>query len=164
MVFVNKAFLIPKQTLIVAFESLFTLDYEMIFRIVLATLLGSLVGIERELMHKPAGLRTHMLVSLGASIFTVVSLSFSDDPARIASGIVTGIGFLGAGSIIALRGHVQGITTAATLWVSAGIGLATGMGEYILAIIGTLLTFGILRFRRVEEKFISEKVRKSSNM
>jgi len=144
-----------------AFESLGTIDADMLVRIAVAALFGAVVGLEREMMHKPAGLRTHMLVSLGAAVFTVVSLSFSDDPARVASGIVTGIGFLGAGSIIALRGHVQGITTAATLWVSAGIGLAAGMGEYLLALVSTLLVFGVLRFRRVEEKFIPEKGKKS---
>ena len=79
------------------FESLGTMDVEMIMRLGIAAILGAIIGIEREMMHKPAGLRTHMMVSLGAAIFTVASLSFSDDPARIASGIVTGIGFLGAG-------------------------------------------------------------------
>lgn len=139
------------------FESLGTLDAEMIVRLGIAAIFGAIIGIERELMHKPAGLRTHMMVSLGAAIFTVASLSFSDDPARIASGIVTGIGFLGAGSIIAMRGHIQGITTAATLWVSAGIGLSVGMGEYLFAGVGTALIFIILKVKSVEEKLMSDK-------
>jgi putative Mg2+ transporter-C (MgtC) family protein len=146
------------------FESLGTMDAEMIVRLGVAVILGAIIGIERELMHKPAGLRTHMLVSLGAAIFTIASLSFSDDPARIASGIVTGIGFLGAGSIIAMRGHIQGITTAATLWVSAGIGLSVGMGEYLFAIVGTALIFIILKVKSVEEKFLEKKGKRTGSM
>lgn len=145
-----------------AFESLMSFDVEALFQLLLATGLGALIGVERELMHKPAGLRTHMLVSLGAAMFAIVSLIFDQDPARVASGIVTGIGFLGAGSIIALRGHVQGITTAATLWVAAGIGLAVGTGQYVLAIFGAVLVFGVLKIRSVEEKFPSMKGRKAS--
>lgn len=140
-----------------AFESIFSVDYELIFRLFLATALGALIGLEREMMHKPAGLRTHMLVSMGAAVFAVISLGFDSDPARIASGIVTGIGFLGAGSIIATRGHVQGITTAATLWVSAGIGLGIGMGQYLLSIIGAILIFFILKIGSVEGKINPDK-------
>ena len=140
-----------------AFESLFAVDYELVVRLILATILGALIGLERELSHKPAGLRTHMLVCLGAAVFAVISIGFDDDPARIASGIVTGIGFLGAGSIIATRGHLQGITTAATLWVSAGIGLGIGMGQYTLSIIGALLVFVILKFRSVEERLNTKR-------
>lgn len=146
------------------FESLGTMDAEMIVRLGVAAILGAIIGIERQMTHKPAGLRTHMLVSLGAAIFTVASLSFSDDPSRIASGIVTGIGFLGAGSIIATRGHIQGITTAATLWVSAGIGLSVGMGEYLFAIVGTALIFIILKVKSVEERFLEKKGKRSSPM
>ena len=132
---------------------------ELIFRVVFAVLLGALVGLEREMVHKPAGLRTHMLVTLGAAVFAVTSIAFDLDPARVAAGIVTGIGFLGAGSIIALRGHVQGITTAATLWVAASIGLAVGIGEYMIAIVGALLVFFILRIKGVETKIQKKKKR-----
>lgn len=143
-------------------EYLGSVNPEMIFRLLLAVALGGLIGFERELTHRPAGLRTHMLVSLGAALFTVVSVSFTQDPARVAAGIVTGIGFLGAGSIIALRGHVQGITTAATLWVVASIGLGIGIGEYMLSIIGAVLVFAILQIKRVEERFVPKKVGKSN--
>ena len=141
----------------VFFESLGSVDPEMIVRLFLAVALGGLIGFERELTHRPAGLRTHMLVSLGAAFFTIVSITFLQDPARVAAGIVTGIGFLGAGSIIALRGHVQGITTAATLWVVASIGLGVGIGEYALSIIGAILVFVILQVKRVEEKLVTKK-------
>lgn len=98
-----------------------------------------------------------MLVSLGATIFTLTSVSFAIDPARIAAGIVTGIGFLGAGSIISTRGHMHGITTAATLWIVASIGLSVGVGQYWIAIISTIVVFGILQIKRVEEKITTKE-------
>lgn len=147
----------------VFFDALAGVDMELIVRLLLAVALGGLIGFEREITHRPAGLRTHMLVSLGAAIFTIISIGFGEDPARIAAGIVTGIGFLGAGSIIALRGHIQGITTAATLWVTASIGLGVGVGEYTLAIIGAVLIFIILQIKRVEEKFVPRKLGKSNS-
>jgi putative Mg2+ transporter-C (MgtC) family protein len=115
--------------------------------------LGAIVGIEREITHKPAGLRTHMLVSLGASLFTIVSIDFSFDPARIASGIVAGIGFIGAGAIWAEKDKVRGITTASSLWATAAIGLAAGLGDYPLAITVTALVFVILA-----SKFLLKKL------
>lgn len=132
-------------------------DSELVIRIILAIAFGALIGYDREMTHKPAGLRTHMLVSLGAALFTMTSLSFVADTARVAAGIVTGIGFLGAGTIIAHRGHVEGITTAATLWVSASIGLGVGLGEYLLTIIGTLAVFGILQIGYIENKLVPKK-------
>ncbi len=147
----------------VFFESLGNIDPEMVLRVVLAVLLGGLIGFEREITHRPAGLRTHMLVSLGAAMFAIVSIGFGEDPARIAAGIVTGIGFLGAGSIIAFRGHVQGITTAATLWVVASIGLGVGVGEYVLSVIGAVLVFLILQVKRVEEKIVPKRAGKSNS-
>jgi len=128
------------------------LPVEMIVRLLLAVVLGILVGVEREISHRPAGLRTHALVSLGACLFTVISIDYFDmDPARVAAGIVTGIGFIGAGSIIAEKGRVQGITTAASLWCVAAIGLATGAGAYVLAVVSTVLVFGILWLKRAEK-------------
>ena len=116
--------------------------YELILRIVLATLLGGIVGIEREITKKPAGLRTHMLVSLGSCLFTIIFVvDFNIDPARIAAGIVTGIGFIGAGAILAERGKIVGVTTAASLWVTAAIGLTLGVGNYILSIVTTIIVF-----------------------
>ena len=139
------------------FEGFQNSDVEIIFRLMLAIGLGALIGFERELKHRPAGLRTHMLVSLGATIFAVSSISFDIEPARVAAGIVAGIGFLGAGTIIAHKGHVKGITSAATLWVVAGIGLAAGIGEYYIAIISAIAVFLILRFEKVEKQIDSSK-------
>jgi len=108
-----------------------------------------MVGLEREITHKPAGLRTHMLVSLGACLFTIVSMyDFGMDPARVAAGIVTGIGFIGAGTIIAEREKVVGVTTAASLWATAAIGLTVGVGDYFLSIVATVLVFIVLSLRR----------------
>ena len=120
------------------------LTLETFLSLLLAVALGAIVGIERERTHKPAGLRTHMLVSLGACLFTIVSIGFSFDPARIAAGIVAGIGFIGAGTIWAEKDKVQGITTAASLWATAAIGLTAGIGDYPLAIVVTVLVFIIL--------------------
>lgn len=128
----------------------FNLEY--IIQLLLAITLGGVIGFEREIKHRPAGLRTHMLVNLGAAIFTIISISFAIDPVRIAAAIVTGIGFLGAGSIISTRGQMHGITTAATLWIVASIGLCVGVGQYWIAIIGTALVFIILQIKKVEEK------------
>ena len=127
-------------------------DIEMIARLLLAVVLGILVGVEREISHRPAGLRTHALVSLGACLFTIISIDYFDvEPARIAAGIVTGIGFIGAGSIIAEKGHVQGVTTAASLWCVAAIGLAVGVGAYVLAVVSSALVFGVLWLRKAEK-------------
>ncbi|HUT16993.1 MAG TPA: MgtC/SapB family protein [Acidobacteriota bacterium] len=115
---------------------------ETFLSLLLAVALGAVVGVEREMTHKPAGLRTHMLVSLGACLFTIVSVGFSVDPARIAAGIVAGIGFIGAGAIWAEK--VKGITTAASLWATAAIGLTAGIGDYPLAAVVTFLVVIIL--------------------
>ena len=125
----------------------------MTLKLVGAMLLGALVGLEREWTKRPAGLRTHMLVSMGACLFTMVSISgFGADPARVAGGIVTGIGFIGAGSIIASKVSVKGITTAATLWIVAAIGLAVGAEMYVPAVIASVLVFIVLQLRKLEEE------------
>jgi putative Mg2+ transporter-C (MgtC) family protein len=128
------------------------LNLEALIGLLLAVALGAVVGLERELTHKPAGLRTHMLVSLGSCLFTIVSISFSVDPARIAAGIVTGIGFIGAGTIFADRDKVQGLTTAASLWATSAIGLTVGIGDYPLAGVVTLLVLLILTSRHILKK------------
>ena len=122
------------------------MDAELIFRILLSVGLGAIIGFERELTHKPAGLRTHIFVCMGSCLFTISSFYLlpentlgSFDATRIASGIVAGISFIGAGSIIASRGDVRGLTTAASLWVIAGIGLMIGLGNYLLPIIVTII-------------------------
>ncbi len=115
------------------------LRLDLLVRLVLAVVLGGAVGWERERSSKPAGLRTNILICLGAALFTDLSIRFGGlaiggavrDPARIAAQVVTGIGFLGAGTIIQARGTVTGLTTAATLWVVAGIGMSVGGGSYV---------------------------------
>lgn len=121
----------------------------MLIRLVVAVLLGSLVGYERERQGKLAGLRTHAMVALGAALFTVVSLyGFGEngDTSRVAAMIVSGIGFLGAGAILHERGRVQGLTTAASLWVTAAIGIAVGVGMMWMSVATTALVFSVLRF------------------
>jgi len=122
---------------------------EIIFSLVLSALLGAFIGSERELKNKPAGIRTHALVSLGACLFTLVSLGFgvtgtNVDPSRVAAGIVTGIGFLGAGAIFRSEDRVAGLTTAADLWVIAAVGLAVGLGYYLSAVFSAILAYALL--------------------
>jgi putative Mg2+ transporter-C (MgtC) family protein len=118
----------------------------MILRLLLATALGATIGYQRERANKPAGLRTHTLICVGSALFTLASIyGFGEaDPARIAAGIVAGIGFLGAGAIIRTREHLVGLTTAATIWSVAAIGLAAGAGLYILSAITTAVVLIIL--------------------
>jgi putative Mg2+ transporter-C (MgtC) family protein len=156
-------------------SSLPTLNWdESLLRLALAAVLGGLIGVERELREREAGLRTHLLVALGSALFTIVgAYGFHDfletgdpvvraDPTRIAAQIVTGIGFLGAGAIIRQGFSVRGLTTAATLWVVAAVGLAAGAGYYSAAVITTalvlialyplrILAYQILRRFRVED-------------
>jgi putative Mg2+ transporter-C (MgtC) family protein len=149
---------------------------EILVRVVLAAGLGGAIGLERELREREAGLRTHMLVSVGAALFTMVSAyAWTDwrfsteaglvfDPTRIAAQVVTGIGFLGAGAIIRQGLSVRGLTTAATLWVVAAIGMATGAGYYAAAVITTVLVlFSLWPLRiaafRVAERFRPEEGR-----
>jgi len=133
------------------------LTLETLSSLLLAVALGAIVGIQREIAHRPAGLRTHMLVCLGSCLFTIVSMNFSLDPARIAAGIVAGIGFIGAGTIWAEKDKVKGITTAASLWATSAIGLTIGIGDYPLAIVVTLLVFLILISKYILERFRVEK-------
>lgn len=116
---------------------------EALLRLALAGVLGGLIGLERELREREAGLRTHLLVALGAALFTIAGAYGFDssgvDPTRVAAQIVTGIGFLGAGAIIRQGLSVRGLTTAATLWVVAAVGLAAGAGYYSGAVITTAL-------------------------
>ncbi len=132
-------------------------ELEYILRLLLALGLGAILGFERERVDKPAGLRTHILVSLGSCLFTILSLTAfpGSDPARIASYVVVGIGFIGAGTIIQTRERIIGITTAASLWIVASIGMATGAGLYLLAVTTTALAYLTLRLR-VLEKLVRE--------
>lgn len=128
---------------------------EMILRFLLAVALGAAIGYQRERAGKAAGLRTHMLVSSGAALFTLVSIyGFSGvvvDISRVAAGVVVGIGFIGAGVI--LRGQrekeVAGLTTAATIWITAAVGLAAATGMYLISVIAAAVTVGVLFLPKV---------------
>jgi putative Mg2+ transporter-C (MgtC) family protein len=133
------------------------LTLETFLSLLLAVAFGAIVGVEREMTHKPAGLRTHMLVSLGACLFTMMSTSFGAQPAQVAGGIVAGIGFIGAGTIWAEKDKVKGITTAASLWATAAIGLTVGIGDYPLAAAVTALVVIILASGSVLRKIGLEK-------
>jgi putative Mg2+ transporter-C (MgtC) family protein len=140
-------------------------DVELIQRLVLAAALGAVLGLERELRQKSAGLRTNILIAMGSALFTLMSIEISEargtDPGRIAAQIVTGIGFLGAGAIMRTGGGVQGLTTAATVWVNAAVGVAAGGGEYHLALMATGITVVVLLvlvpIERVLERFAVRK-------
>ena len=127
-----------------------------IIRLILAVILSGIIGLEREMHGRPAGLRTHILVSLGAALVMLVSIDGfggTGDPARLAAQVVSGIGFLGAGAILRDGGDIKGITTAATLWIVGMIGLACGNGYYLGAVIATALcSLMILLLRPVERK------------
>ncbi|MGA8608146.1 MAG: MgtC/SapB family protein [Candidatus Sulfotelmatobacter sp.] len=117
-------------------------------RLVLATVLGGVIGLERELRHRPAGLRTNMFICFGAALFTILSdalaVKYLGDHTRISAQIIPGIGFIGAGSIIHTRGLTTGLTTASTLFVVASVGMATGGGLYLTAIFATGLVLAAL--------------------
>lgn len=141
---------------------------DVILRLAVAVGLGMLIGVERILVHKEAGMKTHALVSLGAAVFVIVSEMIyvkyggisGFDPTRIASQVIVGIGFLGAGSIILQGNRLLGLTTASGLWVTAGIGMASGFGFYGLATVATLLVLFVLV---VVNKF-EKPIMKISNM
>jgi len=129
-------------------------------RLLLAAVLGIIIGIERELAHKSAGMRTHSFVALGSALFSIISMSFSSptvDPTRIAAQIVTGIGFLGAGIIIFHDSRVQGLTTAAGIWVAAAIGMAIGFGFLKIALFTAALTvFIFVVVWPIEQRFVKK--------
>lgn len=132
---------------------------QMIYQLTLAAFLGMLVGLEREYHGKPAGLRTYMLVTVGAALFTIMSVKSAlgvpyFDPSRIASQVVVGIGFIGGGLILVRGGRVEGLTTAAGLWATAAIGMAAGFGFYAIAIYTTVLVLFVLWVLRFLENYI----------
>ena len=148
-------------------------EIEMLLRLVLAVLLSGIIGMEREVLNKSAGFRTHILVGIGACLMMIISLSMpfirmpgdfgatgsNSDPARIAAQVVSGIGFLGAGAIMSSSGKVRGLTTAASLWAVAGIGLCVGAGLYVTAIGASVLTFATLSlFARVENRIQKNRI------
>jgi len=147
----------------IRFDS-FVFIYDILLPCILAIIFGGLIGFQREKAERPAGLRTHTLVCLGSTVFTLISyLGFSSlydvDPSRIAAGIVTGIGFIGAGVIFRQGPLVKGVTTAASIWVVASVGMALGTKLYYLAILVTILGFITLSIL----KYIEDKVIKLPN-
>ncbi len=131
------------------------MNWEQIIPLLLATGLGGLIGLERQLHDKPAGLRTNILICLGAAVFTLVSRLMAGEHGeitRIAAQVVTGIGFLGAGAIIREPQGVHGLTTAATIWLVAGIGVACGAGLYVLAALTTVISCTVLLIARWTDK------------
>lgn len=141
--------------------------WEIALRLSLAVIFGGLVGFERETHNRPAGFRTHILVCTGSALIMMVSAygfinefgnGYQLDPGRIAAQVVTGIGFLGAGTILQQRGSVRGLTTAASIWVVSGIGLATGIGFYAGAALATLLVLiSLLYLGRVDRKILQRR-------
>lgn len=135
--------------------------WEALTRVLLAMLLSGLIGAERETHERPAGLRTHVLVGVGACLFMLMSLSMAElggDPGRIAAQVVTGIGFIGAGTIW-LRGDViRGLTTAASIWATSAVGMLTGAGWYGLAIVATLAVFAALTVLKRLERFLVQRL------
>jgi putative Mg2+ transporter-C (MgtC) family protein len=133
-------------------------DFEVIQRLLLSVALGAVLGFEREWRQKYAGLRTNILIALGSTLFTVMSIDLSassgGDQTRIAAQIVTGIGFLGAGAIMRTGGGIRGLTTASMIWVNAAIGVAVGGGEYHLAVIATGVTLVVLVLLNPVERWI----------
>ncbi|MFH7024636.1 MAG: MgtC/SapB family protein [Heteroscytonema crispum UTEX LB 1556] len=139
--------------------------FNITFRLCLALIFGAIIGLERQLRHKPAGLRTHMLVSFGSALFTLVPLqagvigTSSDPLSRVIQGIAAGVGFLGAGEILressqeSRRPEVRGLTSAAAIWVSAALGIIAGCGLWQLGLIGAVFSFMVLNvFKRLEKR------------
>jgi putative Mg2+ transporter-C (MgtC) family protein len=137
-------------------------DFELLRRLVLAAFIGGMLGLEREVRQKSAGLRTNILIAVGSALFTVMSIEMAEgpgaDPSRIAAQIVTGIGFLGAGAIMRTRSGVQGLTTAATVWVNAALGVTAGAGRYHLALIGAAVTIIVLLVLAPLERALEQRL------
>ncbi len=124
---------------------------DLFLRLIFAVIAGGLIGLEREVVHRPAGVRTHMLVCLGAALFVLVTLeTLPNETARIIAGIATGIGFLGAGTIFKAENEVHGLTTAASIWAVAAVGIAVGLGYYLMMLIAVVLILIILNLNRLE--------------
>ncbi|MBI1763574.1 MAG: MgtC/SapB family protein [Acidobacteria bacterium] len=138
-------------------------NQEILLRLLLAFFCGALIGIERQSQHKMAGLKTNCLVALGATNVTLVALLGFSNPAQVATGVITGIGFLGAGVIIHQGASVQGINSAATLWVTAGIGMALGIGRYTLALAVLVITLIEQVFLRALANWLDRRMAKAKS-
>jgi len=143
---------------------------EITFKIILSVLLSGIIGYEREMRQKGAGLRTHILVGVGSTLIVLTSLHLFDiykdvtiiDPTRMITGIVTGIGFLCAGTIIQAESRVRGLTTAAALWIVSGVGIAIGAGHYSAAIVVSIVVFIVLVSMRSVERKLAKKYKRNS--
>lgn len=133
-------------------------DWIYLLKIVIAMVLGGAIGFEREKAHRPAGLRTNILVCIGSTLVMLIEEYYhhmhpeASDHLRMAAQVITGIGFIGAGTIIHTRSHIRGLTTAATIWVTAAIGMSVGIGFYLPALVATVLTLLSLRMLKKFEK------------
>jgi putative Mg2+ transporter-C (MgtC) family protein len=141
------------------------MELEILLKILLSAILGGIIGLEREISHKGAGLRTNILIAIGSTLLTILSFKFAIlgknvDPSRIAAQIVTGIGFLGAGAIIQARFSIHGLTTAASIWTVSAIGISVGSGYYLISFLITIFVIIILTFF----KYISKIIEKQKNM
>ena len=139
-----------------------------VVRLLAAAGLGAVAGLQRERAHKPAGLRTHMLVALGSALFIIVpiELGLADSLAQVMQGVATGIGFIGAGAILKLQESrdIQGLTTAAGIWMTAAVGVAVGLGGLGIAIVATVLTWMILSaLIRIEHRLIRREAEMSKS-
>jgi putative Mg2+ transporter-C (MgtC) family protein len=131
-----------------------------LLRLALAAALGGAIGLEREFHQKPAGLRTNMLIALGSALFAILSVELgagAGSPDRIAAQVVTGIGFLGAGAILRSGDHIHGLTTAATIWVNAAIGMAAGLGSYTVATVAAAITLVVLALLPIMENLVERR-------
>ena len=140
------------------------MELEILLKICLAALLGGIIGFEREVSHKEAGLRTNILIAVGSTLITILSIRFAEgvasaDPARLAAQIFTGVGFLGAGAIIQARFAIHGLTTAATIWAVAAIGCAVGIGYTITAFLVTILVVVILTFFKQISRAVEKQIK-----
>ena len=143
-------------------QAMQTFGLPQMLQVLVAAILGGLIGIEREWRGREAGFRTNILIAMGACLFTIISIrgvplegSAARDTSRVAAGVVTGIGFLGAGALIQSRHRVKGMTTAATIWLVAAIGMTVGVEAYVLAVFSSIITFIILRFLRPVSKTVA---------
>ena len=130
-------------------------QFTMVLQLCLALVLAGIIGYEREKYSKPAGLRTHMVIAIGCTILTIISYTAFPDPtdnSRLAAAIITGIGFIGAGTVIQTTERIVGLTTAASIWLTASISLAVGTGNYLLAIAGTILGYIVLESKSLQPK------------
>ena len=143
-------------------EAMRAFSWPQMLQVLVAALLGGFIGLEREWRGHEAGFRTNMLIAMGACLFTIISIggfpllgSTARDTSRVAAGIVTGIGFLGGGAILQSRKSVKGMTTAATVWLVAAIGMTVGVEAYALAVFSSIITFVILRFLQPVSRTVS---------